>query len=57
MKIFTRTLMHTSFIPIRMVIPQGTVDYYLGPDHLAGLNALKDPNHCRQQPFDCNTLV
>ncbi len=29
------------------VIPQGTVDNNLGPDRLAGPQAL-DPNYCRQ---------
>ena len=37
----------TLFKNIIRVIPQGTVDNNLGPDNLAGLNAL-DPNYCRQ---------
>ncbi len=38
------------------LIPQGTVDNNLGPDHLAGQKAL-DPNYADNQHCDCTTFV
>ena len=38
------SLSSTNYI---QVMPQGTIDNNIGPDHLAGPKAL-DPNYCRQ---------